>query len=157
MSEASKITLEHMFNINGNCSAEWCFKTRAPEEVKTYNETDNGFRRKQNDNQQYNLLKKTLFPFQKDNFLKESLHMFDTQKNESMNNVITYVAPKNKTMAHIMSLNIRISCVVGISIFRLKTYWKQVLDLLEIQISQTFEQFLLAETINGKKNKSYYQ
>ena len=30
-----------------------------------------------------------------------------------MNNVIAYVAPKNKTMAHSMSLNNRISYVVG--------------------------------------------
>ena len=43
--------------------------------------------------------------------------MFDAQKNESMNNVIAYVVPKSKMMAHIMSLNNRISCVVAISIF----------------------------------------
>ena len=83
--------------------------------------------------------------------------MFDTQKNESMNNVIAYVAPKNKTMAHSMSLNSRISCVVGISIFGFKTYWKQVFDLMEIKTSSTFEQLLQAETLNAKKNKSYYQ
>ena len=80
LSEASKIPLEHMFNSHDNCSSEWCFKTRAPEEGKTYNERDNEFRGKQNDNQLYNLLKKTLFPFQTENFLKESLHMFDTKK-----------------------------------------------------------------------------
>ena len=83
--------------------------------------------------------------------------MFDTQKNKSMNNVIAYVAPKNKTMAHSMSLNNRISCVVGISIFGFKTYWKQVFDLMEIQTSSMFEQFLQSETLNAKKNKSYYQ
>ena len=33
-----------------------------------------------NNNQLYNLLKKTIFLFQTDEFLKESLHMFDTQK-----------------------------------------------------------------------------
>ena len=43
--------------------------------------------------------------------------MFDIQKKKSMNNVIAYVVPKNKIVAHIMSLNSRISCVVGISIF----------------------------------------
>ena len=59
--------------------------------------------------------------------------MFDTQKTESMNNVIAYVAPKNKTMAHIMSLNNRTSCVVGIYIFGFKTYWKQVFNLMERQ------------------------
>ena len=70
--------------------------------------------------------------------------MFDTHKNESMNNVILYVAPKNKTMAHSMSLNNRISYVVGISIFGFNTYWKQVFGLMEIQTSSTFKQFLLA-------------
>ena len=28
---------------------------------------------------------------------------------------------------------------------------------MEIQITQTFKQFLQAETLNAKKNKSYYQ
>ena len=51
---------------------------------------------KQNNNHLYNLLKKTLFPFRTYDVIKESLHMFDTQKNKSMNNVIVYVAPKNK-------------------------------------------------------------
>ena len=64
--------------------------------------------------------------------------MFDTQKNESMNNVIAYIAPKNKTMVHSMSLNNRISCVVGTSIFRFKTYWKLVFALMEIQTTSTF-------------------
>ena len=117
MSEVSKVPLQHIFNSHDNCSADWCFKTRSLEEGKTYNDKDDEFRCKQNDNQLYNLLKKTRFPFQTDKVLKESLHMFDTQKNESMNNVIAYVAQKNKTMAHSMSLNNRISCVVGISIF----------------------------------------
>ena len=82
--------------------------------------------------------------------------MFDTQKNESMNNVIAYVAPKNKMMAHIMSLNNRISCVVGISIFGFKTYWKQVFNLMQIKTTPSFEQFLQAETLNTRKKKSYY-
>ena len=74
-----------------------------------------------------------------------------------MNDVIAYVAPKNKTMAHSMSLNNWISCVVGISIFGFKTYWKQVFDLMQIQTSSTFEQLFQAETLNDKKNNSYYQ
>ena len=39
-SEASKFPLEHMFISHDNCSAEWCFKTRSSEELKTYNEID---------------------------------------------------------------------------------------------------------------------
>ena len=45
---------------------------------------------------------------------------------------------KNNTMVHSMSPNYRISCVVGMSIFGFKTYWKQVFNLLEIQTSSTF-------------------
>ena len=74
-----------------------------------------------------------------------------------MDNVISYVAPINKTVAHSMSLNNRISWVVGISIFGFKTHWKKVFDLMDIKKTQTFEQFLQAETLNVNNNKSYYQ
>ena len=130
LSKACRVPPEHMFNSHDSCSAERFFNTRASEKGKTYNETDNEFHCKQNDNQMYNLLKKTLFPSQTDKVLKELLHMFDTPKNESMNNVIAYVAPEKKTMVHSMSLNNRISCVVGMSIFGFKTYWKQVFNLM---------------------------
>ena len=96
-------------------------------------EKDDKFRCKQKDNQLYNILKKTRFLFQTDKGLKYSLHMFDTQRNDSMNNVIAYVAPKNKTMTHIMSLNNTISCVVRISILGFKTYWKQVYNVMHIK------------------------
>ena len=157
LSEASKVPLEHMFNSHDNYSADWCFKTRSSEEGKTYNDKDDKFRWKQNDNQLYNFPEKTISLFRTEKVLKESLNMFDTHKNESMNNVIACVATKNKMMAYIMSLNNRISCVVGISIFGFKTYWKRVFTLMEIQKTSTFEQFLQAETINNEKNKSYYQ
>ena len=50
-----------------------------------------------------------------------------------------------------------ISCVVGISIFGFKTYWKQVFNLMEIQTTKTSEQLLQEEILNAEKNKSYYQ
>ena len=70
--------------------------------------------------------------------------MFDTQKNESMNNAIAYVAPKNKTMSHSMSLNNRILCIVGISIFGFKTYWEQVLNLMDTKTTPNLTDFLQA-------------
>ena len=83
--------------------------------------------------------------------------MFDTQTNESMNNIIAHLAPKNKTVVHSTSLNNRISCVVGISMFGFKTYWIQVFNLIEIQTTQTFNYLLQAEKLNAEKNKSYFQ
>ena len=51
----------------------------------------------------------------------------------------------------------RISYFVGISIFGFNTYWKQVFNFMEIQTTETFEQFLQAEKLNVDKNKLYYQ
>ena len=56
-----------------------------------------------------------------------------------------------------MSLNNRISCVVGIYIFGFNTYWKRVFNLTETKTTPTFKQFLQSKTISTKKNKSYYQ
>ena len=74
-----------------------------------------------------------------------------------MNNVIAYVAPKDKTMVHSTSLNNSISCVVGISILGFKTYCKRVFALMEIKTTSTFKQFFQEETLSTKNNKSYYQ
>ena len=131
-----------MYNNHDNCSAEWCFKTRASAEGKEYNKKHNAFYCKENFNQVYNILKNTIFPFQTDEVMRESLHMFDTKNNESTNNAIKYIETKNKTMIHIMRLNNRISCVEGISIFKFKKYWHTYFNLMELNMSPTFKQLL---------------
>ena len=50
LQQASKVPLEHIFKNNDNCSAEWCFKTRAQEEGNTYNDKYEKYRCKENDN-----------------------------------------------------------------------------------------------------------
>ena len=67
------------------------------------------------------------------------------------------MAPKNKAMAHSISLNNRISCVVEISIFGLKKYQKIVFNLMDINMIPTFKNFLQTKTLNAEKNKLYYQ
>ena len=37
LQQASKVPLKYMFKNHGNCSAEWCFNKRGPEEVNEYN------------------------------------------------------------------------------------------------------------------------
>ena len=80
-----------------------------------------------------------------------------THKNESTNNAITYIVPKNKTMVHRIRLNNRILRVVVIYIFGYKTYCKRVFNLMEIKTTPTFKQFLQSETLSADKSKSYYQ
>ena len=100
----------------------------------------------------YNFLKKTIFTFQTDEVLRESLDMFDSQNNESMNNEIKYTAQK-KIMAHIISLNNRISCLVVIYIFRFKKYWQTVFNLMEINMIPTSKQLFQPKTVSTEKKK----
>ena len=76
--------------------------------------------------------------------------MFNKKK-ELMNNAIAYVVPKNKTMAHIMSLNNRILFVVGIYIFGFKKYRKRVFNLIDINMIPYFKYLLQSETYNTDK------
>ena len=84
-------------------------------------------------------------------------YVWHIKQNESISNVIAYVASKNNTMAHSIRLNNMISCVVGIYIFGFKTHWKRVFNFMETKTTPTFIQFLQAKKINSNKNKSYYQ
>ena len=45
-------------------------------------------------------------------------------------------------MEHITSLNSRISCVVGITIFGFDNYWQTLFDFMGINASPTFKQLL---------------
>ena len=74
-----------------------------------------------------------------------------------MNNVVACVAPKSKTMVHSMSLNNRISYMVGISIFGFKAYWKWVFNLMEIKTTPAFKILLQDETLDIEKKRTYFQ
>ena len=55
-------------------------------------------------------------------------------------------------MAHSMSLNNSISCVVGISIFGFKKYWQAFFNFIELNNIPSFLKFLQDETVNAEKN-----
>ena len=55
-----------------------------------------------------------------------------------------------------MSLNNRISYVVGISIFGFKKYCQTFFNLMELNMIPTFKKLLKAKTFNAEK-KPYYQ
>ena len=101
--------------------------------------------------------KTTLFTFKQKKLRRNHCICLIHKKNESMINAITYIAPKNKTMAHSMILNNRISCVLGISIFGFKKYWQTIFNLMDLNMSPTLKTFLQYKTVNARKNKSYYQ
>ena len=80
--------------------------------------------------------------------------MFYTKKKRINEQCDIIRCTRNKKIVHRMSLNDRISWVMGISIFGFMTYRKQVFALMEIQTTPIFEQFLKAETLNSENSKS---
>ena len=54
-------------------------------------------------------------------------------------------------VVHRINLNNSISCVVGISILGFNKYWKAFLNLMDLNLSPTFKQFLQFETVNSEK------
>ena len=68
-----------------------------------------------------------------------------------MNNLIAYAVQQNNTMTHSMSLNNRISCVVGIFIFGFKTYWQRVFNLVELK-KTNLQTVITRQKLNTDKN-----
>ena len=62
----------------------------------------------------FDILTKTYAPYITLERLIESLHLFDTQLNEALNNIVARYAPKNRTYRTTMSLSNRIAIVIGI-------------------------------------------
>ena len=155
MKRACKAPVEHMFNNHEFCSSQWCMKLRAKEEKKTYVEKEGEFHCKEKEKGLYNLILKSVSKYQQDNRLLESLHPFDTQTNEAINNQIAYVVPKNKTFSASDSLLNRISTVAGTNVFGFEDYWTNVFEMQDMHLSSNFKTFLRSESDRKKYNQIY--
>ena len=153
----SQAPLEHMFDNHEHCDQQWCLKKRAAKEGKQYNDAEGEFRCKKAHKELYELLKRTLAQFQTEERLSESLHPFDTQMNEALNNSIAYLCPKNKTFSSTTSLRSRISCVIGSSILNFDDFWSRVFKKLELSMSPTFNAFITTVAQRDAYRREYYK
>ena len=87
--------------------------------------------------------------------LKESLHEFDTQMNESMNQSISKYAPKNKYLGSSMALTHRVSVAIGIHNLGHFQFWYQVFKKLELHISPSLERYLKTKDEKKEKEREY--
>ena len=107
------------------------------------------YRNKYNDAKVYNQIKKAYLPYTTEARLKESLHLYDTQKNEDMNNSIAKYAPKTKRYGMTISLTNRVMIAIGVSNLGAEAYWKRVYLRLVIPMSP--------ETISFLQNQDKYR
>ena len=87
--------------------------------------------------------------------LRESLHPYDTQTNESLNNMVAKYAPKTKSLGTSMALTHRIHVVIGIHNEGLRKYWEQVYSKLEIDMSPLLRNFLKDKDKEREAKRQY--
>ena len=123
--------IEHVFNNHQYCQESWCYALQAQREGKTYvPDASKPFYCKVNDDKMYKQINQSLSKFQTKENVKECLHSFDTQKNESVNNAIARMAPKFKHFGTTPGLDTRISTVVGFTNMGYEEYYLRLLSML---------------------------
>jgi hypothetical protein len=103
--------LLHHFDCHEKCGNFCKRKNETPEEKQQSNKT---YRCRTQDAELFNSLSVLLQPFVSLKGLKDVAHGWDTNPNESMNNTIAWIAPKNKNYSGTNSLRVRISIAVSI-------------------------------------------
>ena len=104
----------------------------------------------------YTQIWKVYQPFTTPTRLKESLHEFNTQKNEAMNASITKYAPKTKTHGMTISLTNRVTIAIGINNYGAEKYSRRVYNELYIAMAPEIVSLLQSQDISRfyRKNKN---
>ena len=112
----SKAVIEHHFNNHEFCG-EWCrFSKDLPDNIRKEKPgpKDGRYRCKIQNAELYKLVRGLTDRFFTDERLRESHHMFDSQANEALNNMISKFAPKNRVYCRTPSLQARVGMAVSI-------------------------------------------
>ena len=101
------------------------------------------YRNKDTDSELYNQLWEVYEPCILPHRLLELLHLYDTQVNEAMNQLVAKFAPKNECLGTSMALTHRVYVAVGIHNLGYHDFWKRVYDDLKLSMSSVLANHLL--------------
>ena len=139
---AGKAVLEHHFDNHEHCSDTFCKRKSMTQAEK--DAEDKIYRCKTKDAELYKFLQSDVLPrFLTKNALHEVAHSMDTQVNESLNNSIAWLAPKNKTYSGSTSLRNRVCVAIGISSIGTLHYFRRIFEALDIKMTPDVEHYLV--------------
>ena len=118
----------------------------------TSNVSDKAYRCRVEDKELYDQLKLIVDLFTSEEMLFEAWHIFCTQKNESLNNTFSYLAPKNRTFSGSMSLTHRIMLAIGINVLGYNKFLSIIMQRLHIDKTSTVDNFLIKKDIARTKH-----
>ena len=143
---AGKSVLEHHFDCHDHCGL-WCRRKLQTEEERK----KHYYRSKTKDAELYKELTRILSRFITLEALKEVAHAMDTLVNESMNNTISWIAPKNKVYCGTASLATRIAIAIGITTLGTMRYYNDLFRLLGIRMTEDVAHWLQIKDGNRAK------
>jgi len=135
----AKAVLEHHFDEHKWCG-DWCLRKRQTPERKQ--QTNQCYRSKTKDTLLYEKVKAIVECFVTAEALAEVSHGMDTQMNESLNNAISWFAPKNKVFCSVGSLQNRLSMAIGINSVGFLSHYRRLLSRLGISLTPDVIHFL---------------
>lgn len=148
---AGRAVLDHHFDCHDDCGG-WCLR-KDMTAVQRENST-RFYRSKTEDAKLYSALLEIIGRFVTLQVLKEIGHGGDTQVNESLNNTVSWVAPKNKTYGKSMSLTNRIAIALGVHSLGPEAYWKLLFNKLGMEVNQeTLYYFASIDRTRSIKNE----
>ena len=157
---AARAVLEHHFDNHEYCG-DWCKRKRLSAEAAAASQRY--YRCKTKDKALYDALLPILNKYISFERLKEIAHGMDTNANESINNTISYFAPKNRVYCATRSLQTRIGMAIGIVSLGFQPYFVRlfkelgiamppnVLHYLEVRDSYRTKRLLKATKSSTKK------
>jgi rubrerythrin len=140
--DAARAVLEHHFDNHSFCG-DFC--KRLHELCGRTPRTNKVYRCKQKDKELYTMLLEVLSDFTSMKCLSEVAHPYDTNVNEALNNIISWLAPKNKNYCLSHSLINRISVAICIYNMGFDKFYEQLFRELGIDIDESTRYYLQAK------------
>ena len=117
--------------------------------------------KKEQDQKTFEGIKKMHEQFVTDEKLREMMHPYNTQCNESLNMRLVELAPKHKNFSRTKSLNYRVSMVVGHHNVGMHQFYRRVFELLNLNLDPALEDWLVSKQkhkerkqVHEKKNRT---
>ena len=155
---AYKAVIEHLFNNHEYCDSRWCRPKKLIERNKKNELSESNeerlknieiqrtkfsyYRSKTKDSTLSDQMTWCYLPFTTEERLKESLHKFSTQKNETMNNSVAKYAPKTRTYSTSISITNRVMIAIGWCNLGFCLFWSRVYNCLGLIMSDDTKVFL---------------
>ena len=129
---ASNAVVNHHFDDHTYCGAFCKRKTLSDEEKQ---QSTKIYRSKEKDAKLYGFLINCVARFITPDAIREVGHGMDTQVNESLNNTVAWLAPKNKTYSGTCSLSNQICLALGVHSVGTDEYYERLFAKLSIQLA----------------------